>query len=74
MSKRVEKDITVEVKDRKPYRVEGVFVSHVIDRWRLWQLWWEGLPPRNYFKVQVAERVLDIFFDGSSWKLAKIED
>jgi hypothetical protein len=66
--------LNVETKQQKPYKVNGVFVVNVIDSWRLWLRWWEGYTPRDYYKLQVAEKTMDIYQDGDGWKLAKIED
>jgi hypothetical protein len=66
--------LRVEVKNQTPHKVNNVFVSEIIDTWRLWPRWWEGNPPRDYFKVQVAERTMDIYQDANGWTLAKVED
>jgi hypothetical protein len=66
--------LRVETKNQAPYKVNNVFVSAVIDSWRLWPRWWEGYSPRDYFKVQVAERTMDIYQDAEGWKIAKVED
>jgi hypothetical protein len=66
--------LNVEVRHHKPYKVNGVFVADILDSYRLWPHWWEGNPPRDYFKVQVDEKTLDIYVDTNGWTIARIED
>ena len=54
--------------------VNGVAVSSVVDSYRAWPRWWEGQAPRDYFVVQVDEKVLEIYRSGGDWFYSKTLD
>ena len=58
---KVNERIQVEEKDGKPHKVQGRLVSHIIDGYRVWPNWWEGYRPRNYWVLQVEEKVMEIY-------------
>jgi hypothetical protein len=58
-------------KDGKPHMVDGLFVTDIVDHYSLAPKWWEGVPERDYFLVEVGERVKEIYRDSRGWHSAK---
>lgn len=63
--------MTVVEKDGKPYRVNDLFVVDILDHYNLSPKWWEDVPERDYFLLEVGERVIEIYKDSRGWHSAK---
>jgi hypothetical protein len=63
--------MNVVEKDDKPYKVNGLFVVDILDSYSLNPMWWEGVPERHYFTLEVGEKVIDIYKDIKGWHSAK---
>ncbi len=69
--------LSVLTKNNSPVQLNGQSVK-IIDQWRIGGRWWLGERPRDYFRIEQAGKLLDIYRTpgggGELWLLAKNHD